>query len=499
MTELIKLQDALRKRLIAAAPYLIPHLANSFDEMSLVKLLTEMSISVKRANDLSLAWFLLVAMVGSFPTSEDVREFNGYLKSSSEKDLFLRALKGALIPALYGKNMLAKLEVVSDRVIMDVDFCATHGHTTGIQRVTRETARQWEKSQNPFFAAWAPRGQGFRAITPLEKKRVTQWSSKLSNETTNPHHVDASTLIVPWNCTVVIPEMPTEIVSQKLSSLAEHSNNRVVCIGYDFIPITNAESVPASLTDRFARYLTVVKFSDRVAGISESAANEFRGFNQMLPAQGLMGPHIESIPLAAESVSSVNKRRPKKSTPLVLSVGTLEPRKNQLSTLAAAERLWQQGFEFELVFVGHPIGAPSEPFLRAAHQMKSISHRPVHILSSATDSDLAKLYEAASFTMFISLHEGYGLPVVESLAHGCPVIATNYGSIAEIAKQGGGCILVNPRDTDEIANAMADLLRNDDVLLTLRLATSNRPSRSWEEYATDLWRFFTADMPGRRP
>ena len=71
------------------------------------------------------------------------------------------------------------------------------------------------------------------------------------------------------------------------------------------------------------------------------------------------------------------------------------------------------------------------------------------------DDDLWNAYERAAFMIFPSLHEGYGLPIAEALAHGTPVITSDFGSTAEIARD-GGCLLVDPRDDEQIVDAMRD-------------------------------------------
>ena len=90
--------------------------------------------------------------------------------------------------------------------------------------------------------------------------------------------------------------------------------------------------------------------------------------------------------------------------------------------------------------------------------------------------------------MFPSLLEGFGLPVVESLAVGTPVIVSGHGSTAEIA-EGGGCLTVDPRDVDSLQHAMSQLLGDDDLLERLRREAMERPRWTWNDYAGALWSF----------
>ena len=96
------------------------------------------------------------------------------------------------------------------------------------------------------------------------------------------------------------------------------------------------------------------------------------------------------------------------------------------------------------------------------------------------------LVRTARFSVFVSLHEGYGLPVAESLAVGTPVLTTNYGSTAEIAAE-GGALVVDPRDDDALVASMRRLLVDDTLIQQLQADALRRPVRTWDDYARELW------------
>ncbi len=293
--------------------------------------------------------------------------------------------------------------------------------------------------------------------------------------------------MVPWRTVVVLLETPASQACDRLAALAQYSGNAVVAVGYDCIPVVSADLVPAADTQRFARYLSVLKHARRIAGISRSATSEFRGFGAALPAQGLPGPTIIECPLPTQAVAPQTgrpaRRRAARATPLVLSVGSLEPRKNHLALLYAAERLWRDHLHFELLLIAGS-GWGDELHDRIAHLQAQ--GRPLSVRTDVSDTELSAAYRQARFTVFASLHEGYGLPVAESLAYGTPVITTNYGSTRDIAAA-GGAILIDPRDDDALTAAMRSLLTDDDRLHTLRRQLHTRPTRTWEHYARDLW------------
>jgi glycosyltransferase involved in cell wall biosynthesis len=93
------------------------------------------------------------------------------------------------------------------------------------------------------------------------------------------------------------------------------------------------------------------------------------------------------------------------------------------------------------------------------------------------------------------LHEGYGLPVAESLAFGTPVITSNYGSTREIGER-GGTILIDPRDDVALVDAMRTLLTCDDRLAALRAEIARMPARSWRTYADEVWTCLVGEGAG---
>jgi glycosyltransferase involved in cell wall biosynthesis len=178
---------------------------------------------------------------------------------------------------------------------------------------------------------------------------------------------------------------------------------------------------------------------------------------------------------------------PRESTDraLVLCVGSHEPRKNQEAVLAAGELLSREGIDFELVFVGGGSRGATSSFDARTSRLRSRGF-PVRSLRGLSDDELWRLFARARFSVFVSLHEGFGLPVAESLALGVPVLTSDFGSLAEIAAL-GGCLTVDPRDDDAIAEAMRRMLTDDELILRLRAEAAAIPARGWRDYADDLW------------
>jgi glycosyltransferase involved in cell wall biosynthesis len=268
-------------------------------------------------------------------------------------------------------------------------------------------------------------------------------------------------------------------------------------IGFDVVPIVAAETMASGMAETFCDYLSLVKHAERVSAISEASATAFRAFCEMVAAEGIPVPEVRAQPLPTE-VRSVSRseiaaaRAALRLTgePVVLVVGSHEPRKNHLAILEAAERLWASGLRFELLMVGGNEWR-SDEFRRFVDRLRD-EGRPINLRPRVTDTELWSAYRLARFTVFPSLLEGFGLPVAESIAAGTPVITSSHGSMAEIAA-GGGALLVDPRDTDAITAQMRLLLTDDEIVERLRNEARARNLGSWDDYAREVWEFFTAD------
>jgi glycosyltransferase involved in cell wall biosynthesis len=220
----------------------------------------------------------------------------------------------------------------------------------------------------------------------------------------------------------------------------------------------------------------------------------------MLGSIGLPGPDIEAVPLAvsvpAPSRRDLDEARDLLSVghlPIVLSVGSHEPRKNHLALLRAAEILWREGVLFTLALAG------GHSWRRGAFDTEldrlERAGRPIQTLVAIPDRLLWAAYRVAYCTVFPSLHEGFGLPVAESLASGTPVITSNFGSMLECARF-GGALLVDPRDPKDLSRALRRLLGDRELRDRLANQSANLPRRSWDDYAAEVWAFL---VEGRRP
>lgn len=137
----------------------------------------------------------------------------------------------------------------------------------------------------------------------------------------------------------------------------------------------------------------------------------------------------------------------------ILTVGTIEPRKNQLSLLKA---IHNTGLDLTLVVIGNPTKYISQ--LKQFADDKRIEGKVI-FLNNLTLEELSVVYQNATLLAYVSLFEGFGLPVIEAMASGCPVLTSSVSCLTETA--GDAAILCDPYDIKDISNKISRILHSN--------------------------------------
>lgn len=165
----------------------------------------------------------------------------------------------------------------------------------------------------------------------------------------------------------------------------------------------------------------------------------------------------------------------------ILTVGSLEPRKNIPRLLQAYASLLKKGFQHTLVHVG-PKGWLYDEIYSEVERL-SLNEK-VRFLGRIPLPDLVSLYNAATLFVYPSLYEGFGLPVLEAMACGCPVITSNISSLPEVAGDAG--ILVDPSDVSQIADSIESVCEDKQKAGLLKNAGIKRAKEfSWKRCAKE--------------
>ncbi len=162
---------------------------------------------------------------------------------------------------------------------------------------------------------------------------------------------------------------------------------------------------------------------------------------------------------------------------MIFLIGTPEPRKNLERTIRAAK---VAAPDMTIALIGNP---------NLIQELLRDMVENICVLGSVPDKDLPILLHAAEISLYPSLYEGFGLPILESMAAGVPVITSNISSCPEVA--GDAAILVNPYKVDEISQAIIDILEDKKKAERMRRQGEARAAMfTWQRAATKVLQLY---------
>ncbi len=440
-----------------------------------------------------IVWLLAIVVRSQFPTSEQMQ---AYLRTF--RFVGADAMLGELAEVGEGEDSSwahnAPIQIVQHTSI-DVTHTSTSEFHTGIQRVVREVVPRWNDAHQLQLIKFDVEAQTFRTLTNPEIASILRWGQVTSTAAFSDHQRSPEPhIIIPWNTEVLLLEFngnPKH--ADALATVADFTRSRLHAVSYDLIPFVYSEGCAIALPRGFARHMTGIRRCERVSAISGAVGDDLAGYLSSAHNVGMPQPTVRTqvLPVQSHSITPEALAAGREQliadaeTPLVLIVASLEGRKNLATSLSASEILWREGLNFQLVYIVGSYRNVADNLRREIDRALE-NGRPLTLLNKVNDDLLWAGYHLARFTVFVSLAEGFGLPAAESLAAGTPVVLTNYGSMHEIG-DAGGVEFVNPRDVDSVAAGMRRLLTSNERLEQLREQARNRPTSSWDKYATDLW------------
>jgi len=277
------------------------------------------------------------------------------------------------------------------------------------------------------------------------------------------------------------PELFSEAERPGLTAFLARRPCGLAALYHDAIPLKHPSITWAKSVARHPSYLKLLARFDRVWSVSAASRDELVGFWKW---QGVRGPSVEVLPMGADGAGVPRARavaRPAAAPPRIVSVGILEPRKNQGVILDACEALRSEGLEMELHLVGRVNPQFGGPIARrvgeAARRWPGLRHH-----ARMDDGALAALLASARATAFASIAEGCGLPLLESLWMGVPCVCSGIAPLLENAA-GGGCLVVEGNDLAGWTEALRSVLSDDALHSRLAAEASGRPLPRWADSA----------------
>lgn len=239
---------------------------------------------------------------------------------------------------------------------------------------------------------------------------------------------------------------------------------RSVVTIHDCIHLMFPEYLPNKLAYYYAKgsMWTASHKADRILTVSEASKTDILRFFNVAPdkveviynaidERFLAPPNAERMELA--------RQRYQLDHPFILYVGNIKPHKNLERLIDSFARARSQGLDdLKLIIIGDEI-SKYPPLRQSVHKHKLDKH--VRFLGFQPMETLAAFYRLARAFVFPSLYEGFGLPPLEAMACGTPVVTSNVSSLPEVA--GGAAMLVDPYDEDAIASAIVRAVSDDSL------------------------------------
>jgi len=336
----------------------------------------------------------------------------------------------------------------------------------------------------PWSAQWSGRA-----------RRAARWIAPAASAQTGGTEAASS-----WAAArgLIEPEIFSPDAAATLPELFARVSGPKVALFHDAIALRMPELSPPRTVGRFPAYLRELAQFDGIAAISESSRVElleyweWAGLRDTPPVAaillGIEGAEIEARAaferIQARTTAEAKARPEVALQPVILSVGSIEGRKNHLGLVQACEILWARGLKFELRMIGLPQRQTGSPALALIQQLQAAG-RPLRYEGAAGDTARETAYAAAAFTVYPSFAEGFGLPVAESLVRGKPCVCLGSGALGEIAA-GGGCLTVPYPSPEALAEACARLLQDPAELAALTAAARRREFPSPADHARRL-------------
>ena len=396
----------------------------------------------------------------------------------------------------------------SERIIFFyVEHTANFNRTTGIQRVAHRLAVNLLAHQEKVvlvklekdtlnlaplsldelnnFAQSADCKEFLRDLTFYDSSRFSDLLSSLKERRIK------SWLVVPE---VTYHSSHSKQPTNRLIKLSKDLGLKIGFVFYDSIPFISGDAKSSAKVH--ARYISSLALADAVWPISVYSESHLKHYFlnvEKFDVEEL--PKISTVSLATDMETPRQIFPSTESNRIILSVGTIDERKNQISLIEAFNRYCKKypATDWQLYLVG----LIREDY-RGIIETGSKGNDRIKFFYNATDTEVTEFYKICDFTVFPSVEEGFGLPITESLWNFKPCVCANFGVMDEIAKT-GGCLPVDTRDSDQIFGAIEKLIGEPLLLEAKKNEIIGRDTTTWFEYAGSLLRTMDGFSLKRRP
>ena len=387
----------------------------------------------------------------------------------------------------------------SDRriVLADITNASLDPANPGVIRVARRLCA--ELQQHPsieiVFTAWKSDSSNYFFLDQTRRGFLEGFSgpkdglSLLANSSRN---LSVDQLIASLRLrssqppVLFLPEVIFDGHAAARSNWARARGFKTAAILYDLIPIFYKELCGPDVTGGFPEYLHALAEANAVWSISQFTLSEF---SRYLGQNGRSVISIHEAVILPGQFAELPRNATDPPDPnlevRILCVSTLEPRKNHLRLLDAFQALRNRrpDLPLRLVLVGNRYA--NSPEIAARVQSASKQDPSIEWSGIIDDAGLAREFVRSAFTVYPSLIEGFGLPILESLWMGRPCLTHDGGVMEELAR-GGGCMVTDMRDTSKIMRSLELLATDQGLRAKLAGEAKNRQIATWQQYSAEI-------------
>jgi glycosyltransferase involved in cell wall biosynthesis len=286
---------------------------------------------------------------------------------------------------------------------------------------------------------------------------------------------------------VLTPELFSEAERPGFWEFLNQRGCRSAAIFHDAIPLKFPQTTWPQSVARHPEYMKMLSRFERVFAVSGASRRELVEFWRWQGAE--VRAEVDTLALGADFLRGAVDPSPREAgspdtVPLLLSVGIIEPRKNQMLLADVAEALVREGVSFQLEIVGRVnprFGIPIEGRLRRL----AGRHPCIRLNTTADDALVARLWRRARASVFPTLSEGCGLPLIESLWMGVPCVCSDLPVLRENGGA-GGCEFIATDDRVAWTAGLRRVLTDDNYADQLRQAAIARVVPTWRQAADQL-------------
>ena len=384
-------------------------------------------------------------------------------------------------------------------MIIECTNAALYPGNPGVVRTARLLGRELERHKCllPIWYSGTQEFRAYRLLRPDERGRLAShggprdvhfglWAQSLAGDEAALDLPAALDRLQPTVLFLLEAPMDEQVPERLLWAYSRKL--KVAAILDNVIPLTHPVLCVPSIVRQFSEYAEGISGTDALFAIS---AESLRQFERHAARHGLPLPGIwEVVWLPAQFSTWPRNTQPDPvasgTEPIrCLCVGSIEPRKNHENLISAFQSLVRRRADLDiaLTLVGNRFAgaeAIAERIEQLTHELPSLRWTGI-----VSDEVLADLYRRSSFTVYPSLVEGFGLPIMESLWMGRPCLCHLGGVMGELAA-GGGCLTVDMSDGGAIEAALESLATRPDLRQRLTDEAQSRELKNWASYGAEL-------------